>query len=65
MAKDVWFLSLGTEPVLIYAPFHGITTLVNRAMAEVVFACLQDGSKPVPEDTPWIESLRKRETARK
>ena len=59
MAKDVWFLSLGTEPVLIYAPFHGITTLVNRAMAEVVFACLQDGSKPVPEDTPWIESLQK------
>ena len=58
MPNDVWFLPLGPEPVLIYAPFHGISTLVNRAMAEVVCACLRDGSEPVPEDAPWIESLR-------
>lgn len=58
MPKDVWFLPLGQEPVLIYAPFHGITTLVNRTMAEIVFACLRDSSKPVPGDAPWVGSLR-------
>lgn len=58
MKNDVWFVPLGTDTALIYAPFHGISTLVNRAMADTVAVCLFDRGKEIPEGMEWIGRLR-------
>ena len=58
MKADVWCVPLGTDLALIYAPFHGISTLVNRALAEIVTRCLRDEEEPVPEVAGWIRDLR-------
>lgn len=59
MSADVWYIPVSQSQVLIYAPFHGISTLVNHAMAETVSACLGDVLRPIPENVSWIETLRK------
>jgi len=58
MKSEVWYIPLAADAVLIYAPFHRISTLVNRSMAEVVSRCLSDRSEPVPEGAEWIRTLR-------
>ena len=59
VSADVWYIPVNRSRVLIYAPFHGISTLVNRAMAAAVSVCLEDASAPIPAGAPWIEELRK------
>ena len=58
MINDVWCVPLDPETALIYAPFHGISTLVNRTMAELILCCLHDPVEPVLEEAAWITSLR-------
>lgn len=57
MKDDVWCVPLGTDLALIYAPFHGISTLVNRTLAGIISRCLSDADEPVPEAAPWISRL--------
>ena len=57
--SDIWYIPVSRDKILIYAPFHGITTLVNRVMADSVFSCLKDNSVSLPENAVWIETLRK------
>ena len=59
MKSDVWCVPLGTDLALIYAPFHGISTLVNRSLAEIISRCLRDADEPVPEVAAWIRDLRR------
>ncbi|MBQ6508877.1 MAG: radical SAM protein [Flexilinea sp.] len=59
MKADVWCVPLGTDLALIYAPFHGISTLVNRSLAGIISRCLRDADEPVPEVAPWIGDLRR------
>ena len=59
MKSDVWCVPLGTDLALIYAPFHGISTLVNRSLAGIVSRCLRDADEPVPDVAPWIRDLRR------
>ena len=59
MKNEVWCVPLGADMALITAPFHGISTIVNAAMAEIVFRCLEDESEPVPENADWIHTLRR------
>ena len=58
MKGDVWCIPLGRDQALIYAPYHGITTLVNRSMSELVFRCLAEPGQPVPTGADWINVLR-------
>ena len=60
MNADVWYVPLGTDLALIYAPFHGTSTLVNRALAGIVSRCLRDEHEPVPDVAGWIRDLRRR-----
>ena len=46
MKNEVWCVPLAEDLALIYAPFHGVSTLVNAAMAEAVSCCLEN---EVPE----------------
>ena len=59
MINEVWCVPLGEDLALIYAPFHGVSTLVNAAMAEAVSRCLENEAEPVPENAAWINDLRR------
>lgn len=59
MKNEVWCVPLSENMALIYAPFHGISTLVNRPLAETVFRCLDDEREPIPEEAEWIAQLRR------
>lgn len=58
MKNDVWCIPLSTDRALVYAPFHGMTTLVNRSLAGITARCLRDADEPVPEAAAWIRDLR-------
>ena len=58
MQSDVWCISLSRGEALICAPFHGITTLVNRSMADAVARCLADPDEPIPDGAEWIRNLQ-------
>ncbi len=57
MGNQIWCVPLGADLALVYAPFHGLTTLVNRASAELLHARLQDKTVPVGEASEWILKL--------
>ncbi len=57
MKNEVWCVPLGADTALLYAPFHGILTLANRALAELVACFLDDPSERIPEEMDWIRSL--------
>ena len=59
MKNEVWCVPLAEDLALIYAPFHGVSTLVNAAMAEAVSRCLENEAEPVPENAAWIDDLRR------
>ena len=57
MENQVWCIPLGADLALVYAPFHGLTTLVNRASAELLCARQRDRSVPLDEASEWIRKL--------
>ena len=59
MKDDVWFVPVAYDAVVISAPFHGITTLVNPSMAEAAVRCLEDDAEPIPDGAEWIAELRR------
>lgn len=54
----IWCIPLGEGRALLYAPYHGITTLVNRASVDCVRRFLCDPEREIPEGLEWISSLR-------
>ena len=59
MKEDVWCIPLNRNQALIYAPFHGISTLVNRSMAEMIADYLENEAGTMLPDVPWAAGLRK------
>ncbi len=59
MKNEVWCVPLAADLALVYAPFHGVSTLVNAAMAEAVYLVLENEAEPVPGDAVWISDLRR------
>ncbi len=56
MGNQIWSIPLGTDLALVYAPFHGLTTLVNRSSAELLGERLR--GRNVSDDVPeWIRKL--------
>lgn len=58
MKNRVWCIPVDADRALLYAPFHGILTLVNRTLAGQVSRCLRDDTEPVPDGAEWIRELR-------
>ena len=54
----VWCVPLAADSALIYAPYHGISTLVNRASVDRVRGCLRDETAEIPDGMDWIGALR-------
>ncbi len=57
MNNQIWCVPLGTDLALVYAPYHGLTTLVNRASAELLRSWLLDNNTPVDDALNWITGL--------
>ena len=57
MNNQIWCVPLGADLALVYAPFHGLTTLVNRASAELLLTRQRDSSTFLDKDSDWILKL--------
>ena len=55
----IWCIPLDAGSSLIYAPYHGITTMVNRPAEEELRRCLTDRDAEISAGMEWIRELRK------